>query len=247
MSDVYPSVLRQVRQAYDQTRAQRSSPDAVRPQAVRTNVIDLPVCREMSVTQALEWAFAREHARIDFEDDGSGSARAGVSSIWVMMQRGQLGCQIDGGGRSRSHHDADVIAAILEAMPIELGGKSMVLQIATLARAGLQPDWMKDAKPRCVPVGWRQCKHGRFAKTKIVGVDKRVFRGRTILTDILVCPVMYETPYQQIEAVRQRYLDWWGALLWLRQELSWAGMTSVKITGRMPPMTPWRKEGQADD
>lgn len=199
------------------------------------------VVRSLSVLQALHWAFGREHAALDFEDNGSGAARLGVSTVWVMMQRGQLGCQIDGGGRSHSHDDADVIAAILEAMPHELGGRAMAVQIAGLARAGLAPDWMKGARPRCVPVAWRNTKHGPFAKTAVVGIEVYQHRGREIRIRREACPVRYIETHEQISAARGHYLDWWGALLWLRQELSGAGLRSIVITREMPVISPWHR------
>lgn len=190
--------------------------------------------------QALEWAFAREHAAIDFDDNGSGAARVGVSPIWVMMQRGQLGCQIDGGGRSRPHSDAEVIAAILEAMPKELGGKAMALQVASYGKSGAAPDWMKGQRPRCVPVDWAyENQHGRFGKTAVVEVVTTVYRGRKTSRPVIATPVTYRPSHSQISAARQRYLDWWGALLWLRQELSGAGLSTLSINRAMPPMTPW--------
>jgi hypothetical protein len=198
------------------------------------------VKRQVTVLQAIQWALGVEHASIDFDDDGSGAGRVGVSPIWVMMQRGQLGCQIDGGGRSRSHHDADIIAAILEALPRELGGRGMAVQVAGLARAGLSPDWMKAARPRCVPVAWRNTKHGAFAKTTVVGVEVFTYRGREMRVSRDACPVRYVETVEQISAARARYLDWWGALLWLRHELAGAGLMSLEVTSAMPPMTPWR-------
>jgi hypothetical protein len=195
--------------------------------------------RDMSVMQALEWAFAREHASIDFDDNGSGAGRAGVSPIWVMMQRGQLGCQIDGGGRSSCHPDAEVIAIFLEAMPRELGGKAMALMVAELGRAGMTPDWMKEARPRCVPVAWRSTKHGSFAKTAVVGVETYIYRGQQLRADRVACPVRYVETVEQIGFARRRYLEWWSALLWLRQELLGAGLTSLRITRDMPLLSPW--------
>jgi hypothetical protein len=197
------------------------------------------VRREMSVMQALEWAFAREHAQVDFDDNGSGAGRVGVSPIWVMMQRGQLGCQIDGGGRSACHPDAEIIAIFLEAMPRELGGKAMAVMVAELGRAGLTPDWMKEARPRCVPVAWRSTKHGPFAKTAVVGVETYFYRGQQVRADRVACPVRYVETVEQIGFARQRYLEWWSALLWLRQELMGAGLSSLRITREMPLVAPW--------
>lgn len=195
--------------------------------------------RVMPIMAALEWAFGRECASIDFDDNGSGASRVGVSPVWVMMQRGQLGCQIDGGGRSAVHHDAEVIAILLEAMPHELGGKAMAVTVAALARAGIAPDWMRGAKPRCLPVAWMHNRHGTYGKSEVVETITTVHRGKRLERKVLAVPVTFRPTHAQISAARQRYLDWWGALLWLRQEVEGAGLQSVEVTRAMPPMEPW--------
>lgn len=55
--------------------------------------------RPMSIQRALEWAFRDECARVEFDEMGetAGSLRGGVDGIWLMMQRGRLGCQTDDG------------------------------------------------------------------------------------------------------------------------------------------------------
>lgn len=195
--------------------------------------------RAMSIRAALEWAFGVEHARLDFDDLAPQGARPGVSTIWVMMQRGQLGCQIDGGGSSRAADDAETIAIALANLPVALGGKPRAAEIATLARAGLAPDWMPDASPRCVPREWRNTKHGIFAKTEVVRVETVLYRGRKTDHDVLACPVTFVPTGQQIAMARRRYLDWYGALLHLRADLGRA-LTRIRLTDAMPPLTPWR-------
>ncbi len=50
-----------------------------------------------------------------------------------------------------------------------LGGKRMATRVAELARAGLTPDWMPGALPRCAPAIIRQNQHGTHAGTIFVG------------------------------------------------------------------------------
>lgn len=196
--------------------------------------------RAMSIRAALEWAFGVEHARLDFDDLAPQGARPGVSTIWVMMQRGQLGCQIDGGGSSRAADDAETIAIALANLPVALGGKPMAAEIATLARAGLAPDWMPDASPRCVPREWtKENQYGAFAKTVVIETITTQHRGRKAQFQVLACPVTFVPSAQQIGMARRRYLDWYGALLHLRADLARA-LTQIRLTDAMPPLTPWR-------
>ena len=110
--------------------------------------------RSMNVQQALEWAFGKEKAELELPersdaDDGIGF---GFGLEFVLLQRATLGCQIDGGrfkSSSYTHEDAEVIAATVAGMPNSLGGKRMAISVAELARAGLTPDWMPGAAPRC--------------------------------------------------------------------------------------------------
>jgi hypothetical protein len=202
--------------------------------------------RELSIRAALEWAFAVEHAQLDFDDLAPEGARPGVSTIWVMMQRGQLGCQIDGGGRSRAADDAETIAIAMANLPAALGGKPMAAEMAALARAGAAPDWMPDASPRCVPCEWRNTKHGLFARTEVVRVETVLYRGRKTDHDVLACPVTFVPTGQQIAMARRRYLDWYGALLHLRADLGHA-LTRIRLTDTMPPLTPWRGSADRDE
>lgn len=202
--------------------------------------------REMSIRAALEWAFGSEHAQVDFDDLRQDGERPGVSTIWVMMQRGQLGCKIDGGGRSRSADDAETIAIAVANLPAALGGRGMAAEVAQLARAGLTPDCMPAARPRCVPRGWRATKHGDYAKTELVGTEITTYRGRKIEHAVLACPVTYVPTSAQIGAARRHYLDWYGALLHLRSDLV-GRLDRITLTHAMPPLTPWRRgEGGAD-
>lgn len=85
----------------------------------------------------------------DVTDEGFGSGLE-----YVLLQRAALGCKIDGGQYKiggYTHEDAEVIAATVAGTPDSLGGKRMAIRVAELARAGLTPDWMPGAVPRCVP------------------------------------------------------------------------------------------------
>lgn len=196
--------------------------------------------RDLSILQALDWAFRVECAGMDFAEATRGEGdRVGVSTVWVMMQRGALGCQIDGGGTSAPHDDAQIIASYLAALPVARGGRAMAAQIASLARLGMVPDWMPDARPACVPRAWSG-KGGRFARTEVVGriVTKR--RGREVVHDVLCCPVTYTSTAAQIGRARRNYLDWWGALLDLRGDLVVGqALRTIRLTAAMPPLSPW--------
>lgn len=215
-----------------------------------------PVKRRMGIQQALEWAFGREKAQLDLGTvDPENPERQAVGTEWIIYQRHLLGATVDSSGPrwggSMPHHDAEVIAAFVAALPEAHGGRAMAARIAELASAGITPDWMPGAIQRIVPVDWKDSRYGRFASTEVVpkdvpgrwlsvGYGKN---GRRVRREPTWCPVTYSPTAQQIGRARRAYLDWWGALLHLGFEARSCGMLgSVEITTAMPRMTPWRQD-----
>lgn len=208
--------------------------------------IQRAVVREMRIDRALEWAFRQECASVEFDEMGETSHgnRIGMDGIAIMIERGRVGCKVDGGGRSEPAWDAQIIASQVAALDISHGGKSMAVLIASLARAGAHPDWMPNETPRMVPVEWGENQWGTYAKTEVVETVTTVHRGRKTRRHVLACPVTIRPTWAQIHASRRNYLAWWGALLSLRSDLSGMGILStIRLTDEMPPMTPWRKDG----
>lgn len=204
--------------------------------------------RRMGVQQALEWAFGKECARLDLETvDPENAYRPAVGSEWLIYQRHLLGATIQSSGRgwggSAPHHDAEVIAAFVANLPEAYGGRGMAVRIAELARAGVTPDWMPDARVRCMPVEWSfENQHGRYGKTEVIETIVTKHRGRKVRRDVTWVPVTYTPTAQQIHAARRGYLDWFGALLVIGNDLRGCGMLSrVEVTDEMPPMTPWKR------
>ncbi len=203
--------------------------------------------RAMSVQAALEWAFRVEKAQLELPEpsDPERGPGAGFGLEYVLMQQAALGCKVDGGRHkigSYTHPDAEVIAATVAGLPDSLGGKRMAIRVAELARAGLTPDWMPGAVPRCVPVETRQNQHGERAVTEVVGVERVLHRGRWRSVDVLACPVTWRPHPEQISAAHRAYDDWWQSLGWVRDGLIAGGMLrEVEVTGVMPKERPWRK------
>lgn len=201
--------------------------------------------RSMSVQQALEWAFRIEHAQLELPEppDPEREHGFGFGLEYVLLQRAVLGCKVDGGQHkigSYTHEDAEVIAATVAGMPDSLGGKRMAIRVAELARAGLTPDWMPGAVPRCVPVEVKRNQHGERATTFVVGTERVLSRGKWRTVDVLACPVTFSPHPQQIEAARQAYREWWRALDWAREGLLAGGMLKdVELINRMPKAEPW--------
>ena len=160
------------------------------------------------------------------------------------MQRGALGCKVDGGQHkigSYTHADAEVIAATVAGLPDRLGGIRMAIRVAELARAGLTPDWMPGAVPRCVPVETRQNQHGERATTIVVGTERVLSRGKWRTVEVLACPVTWRPHPEQIASARRGYQDWWQALDWVRDGLVVGGMLrEVDVTVAMPKIRPWQ-------
>jgi hypothetical protein len=206
-----------------------------------------PSCpkRSMSVQQALEWAFRVEHAQLELPEppDPEREQGFGFGLEYVLLQRAMLGCKVDGGQYklgSYTHEDAEVIAATVAGIPDSLGGKRMAIRVAELARAGLTPDWMPGAVPRCVPVEVKRNQHGERATTVVVGTERVLSRGKWRTVEVLACPVTFSPHPEQIAAARRAYHDWWHALSWIRDGLI-AGrvLREVDVASVMPKVAPW--------
>ncbi|MBC7286364.1 hypothetical protein, partial [Hoeflea sp.] len=142
-----------------------------------------------------------------------------------------------------AHADAEVIAATVAGMPDSLGGIRMAIQLTELARAGMTPDWMPNAVPRCVPVETRSNQHGERATTVVVGTERVLTRGKWRTVEVLACPVTFSPHPHQIEAARRAYDDWWQALCWVRDGLVPGGMMrEMEVTVVMPKVRPWKYE-----
>ena len=200
--------------------------------------------RALGVQAALEWAFRVEKAQLelplpqDVTEEGFG-----FGLEYVLIQRAILGCKIDGGQHklgSYTHEDAEVIAACVAGIPDAMGGKRMAIRVAELARAGLTPDWMPGAVPRCVPVEVKRNQHGERASTIVVGTARVLTRGKWRTVEVLACPVTFSPHPRQIEAARRAYDDWWQALDWIRDGLIAGGMLrEVEVTAAIPTARPW--------
>jgi hypothetical protein len=202
--------------------------------------------RALGVQAALEWAFRVEKAQLelpplsDVVEEGFG-----FGLEYVLMQRGALGCKVDGGQHkmgSYTHADAEVIAAIVAGMPDSLGGIRMAIRVAELARAGLTPDWMPGVVPRCVPVETKRNQHGERATTIVVGTERLLTRGKWRTVEVLACPVTWRPHPEQIASARRGYEDWWQALDWVRDGLVMGRMLrEVEVTAAMPKGRPWER------
>ena len=203
--------------------------------------------RIMTVQQALEWAFRTECAQLELPEppDPEREHGYGFGLEYVLMQRAALGCKIDGGRYKLgdyTHEDAEVIAATVSGIPDSLGGKRMAIRVAELARAGLTPDWMPGAVPRCVPVEMKRNRHGDHATTVVVGTERVLSRGKWRTVEVRACPVTYSPYPEQIEAARRDYQAWRRALAWVRDGLKDGGMLrEVEVMEGMPRARPWVK------
>lgn len=199
--------------------------------------------RILPIRDALEWAFGAERACLDFDEAKGDNARPGVSSIWVLMQRGAIGCKIDGGGWNPPARDADIIASAVAHLPQWLGGRRMALRVAELARAGLAEDWGEDLVVRCIPVGWKgENQNGRLAETVLVRHERLVVRGRERVFDVYACPVTYTATEARIRAARDAYRAWLAALDWLACRLRSQGVLDrVQVGEGLPDAEPWSR------
>ena len=201
--------------------------------------------RVMTVQQALEWAFGKEQAQLELPErpDPHHGQGFGFGLEYVLMQRAALGCKVDGGQHkigSYTHEDAEIIAATVAGMPDSLGGIRMAIRVAELARAGLTPDWMPGAVPRCVPVDIKRNRHGDRAVSVIVGTERIPVKGKWRTIDIRACPVTWRPHPEQIASARRGYNNWWAALDWVRDGLISGQMLSeIAMAHAMPKTNPW--------
>jgi hypothetical protein len=204
------------------------------------------VKRALGVQAALEWAFRVEKAQLDLPPPEDVVEEGfGFGLEYVLMQRAALGCKVDGGRHkmgSYTHEDAEVIAATVAGMPDRLGGKRMAIRVAELARAGLTPDWMPGAVPRCVPVEIKRNRHGDRAASIVVGTERVLIRGKWRTLEVRACPVTFSPHPQQIDSARRAYDEWWRALGWVRDGLMAGRMLrEVEVTAVMPKVQPWER------
>jgi hypothetical protein len=201
--------------------------------------------RALGVQAILEWAFRVEKAQLELPErrEDNDEKGFGFGLEYVLIQRAALGCKIDGGRHkigSSSHPDAEMVAAAVAGMPDSLGGIRMAIRVAELARAGLTPDWMPGAVPRCVPVETRRNQHGVQATTVAVGTERVLTRGKWRSVEVLVCPVTWSPHPGKIEGARRGYDEWWRALDWVRDGLAAGGMLrEIEVTGAIPKSQPW--------
>lgn len=199
--------------------------------------------REIAIRDLLEWTFRSEKAVLEFDQIAATSGeRPGISPEWRLMQNKLIGCEIDGGGRSDPHVDAEVVAATVAVLPDAFGGSRMALTIAELARSGREPDWRADGAMRCEPREWRRCKHGLRAKVQKMPIRTYWHRGALRSYTPEVCPIVYRNTPDAVAAMRRAYLAWRGALMEIAYNLrSTRALTCHRLTDALPPVSPWAK------
>jgi hypothetical protein len=202
------------------------------------------VKRALGVQAALEWAFRVEKAQLELPPPKDVSEEGfGFGLEYLLMQRAALGCKVDGGRYkmgSYTHADAEVIAATVAGIPDSLGGIRMAISVAEMARAGITPNWMPGAVPRCVPVDMKRNRHGDRGISVVVGTERVLVSGKWRTVDVRACPVKFSPDTQQIDAARRGYEEWWQALDWVRDGLVAGRMLrEMEVTAVMPNVKPW--------
>ena len=200
--------------------------------------------RALGVQAVLEWAFRIEKAQLELPVPKDVSEEGfGFGLEYILLQQATLGCKVDGGQYkmgSYTHADAEVIAATVAGMPDSLGGIRMAISVAELARAGLTPNWMPGAVPRCVPIDIKRNRHGDRAISVVVGTERVLVSGKWRTIEVRACPVTWRPHPDQIASARRGYEDWWQALDWVRDGLVVGGMLrDVEVSGVMPKLKPW--------
>lgn len=196
---------------------------------------------DVSVREILEWAFRVEQAQLELPRQHEEQIYArGFGMEYVMIQRAMLGCQVQGGGSSEPHEDAEAVAAIVANLTEKAGGLRMAIRVSEFARAGREPDCMADVTPRIEPVEWQTTAYGRKAKAQTLEEIKIYIKGKLRPRTVQWCPVMLIPSHAVIARARADYRDWWFALSEIRRNLQASGMLrTFTVNDRMPAMEPW--------
>ena len=118
----------------------------------------------------------------------------------------------------------------------------MAIRVAELARAGLTPDWMPGAVPRCVPVELKRNRHGDRAVSVVVGTERALVSGKWRCVEVRACPVTFRPDAKLIEAARQAYQDWLLALGWVRDGLVVCELLrELQLNPQLPRAHPWMR------
>ena len=203
------------------------------------------VKRALGVQAVLEWAFRVEKSQLELPPPKDVSEEDfGFGLEFILLQRAALGCKVDSGQHkmgSYTHADAEVIAATVAGMPDSLGGIRMANSVAEMARAGITPNWMPGAVPRCVPVDMKRNRHGGRAVSVVVETERAVISRRWRAIEVRACPVPWRPHPDQITSARRGYEDWWQALDWVRDGLVAGRMLrEIEIIANMPRARPWK-------
>ena len=205
--------------------------------------------RDLTIQQALEWAFRAEKAQLDPPSRRIVETPS-FGMEYVLLQRAELGCTVDTSRKPLghdTHEDAEAIAAVVGRLPSDLGGWRMALTLAECGRSGATPDWMPDARPRLVPVAWGRNGEGKTERCGVwpwVRVDphprnpRHVIR-RTVRAEAYWTPCIWDLHPLEIERARAFYVAWWTALDEVRVSIEGLGLRTVRVNRRMPPMRPW--------
>ncbi|MGH1579066.1 hypothetical protein [Planktotalea sp.] len=197
-----------------------------------------------SVVQLLQWAFGAECAQLDLDEYGF-SQRASMASQLRILQQG---CRVDGGGRSLPHHDAELISGAVASLIHKraVGGARLALDVAHYARFGKAPDWMPGAQPKCAPVRWMNSRYGPRAMKDVStdwrGLSRKNKYGAQVRVDVDYCPIVWQDTPDEIAAARRRYLEWYGALIDIRDELKRLPLERYVVSDKLPRRAPWRKK-----
>lgn len=204
--------------------------------------------REHHIEQALTWAFATECAQIDTPETGY---RRNVGTEYRMLKRAELGgVQIDGGGHSLPHDDAEILAGMVSNLPEAFGGMGMAITVAQHARTKSRPDAMLGAVPRLWPANWGGGAKRMGKSVEIAGYQETFYRPhpknrakmikRTRMVKVGYTPCIWEPHPDLIRDMRRGYHRWWLALDYLRQvALEYPHFVKLALTSEMPPYKPW--------
>lgn len=201
--------------------------------------------RHLSVQGLLEWAFADEHAKLDFGDIRAPGGW--IDSCAMLADQGDLGgVRIDTSrGRSLPADGAQDVARVIAGA--FCNDRNYAQGLARLARLRSAPDWGEGRELVCHPDHWLPGRVGAVAQKEVRQEHVRVSKKRWKTVRVELCPVHFENTADVLAALRRNYLDWRLSLLLLRPALKALKINGIVCTGELPPMRPWESTAKIVD
>lgn len=186
----------------------------------------------IDIEKLLVWTYQNEVADVLARRGGSYVPTKHRDSVAAVAARATLGCRVQNGGPFGYtpydlHPDAEMVHEAVKGLSVEQSG--LVIE---LAKSGTRPDWVRDARPRTVPILRAN------GKPKMEYVDPGTWNRPAY------CLVRFDPDPSHVTFQRSIWVKWWDTLALLAEKLD--GELERKVLGPPFPREPWEEEGKFD-